>query len=60
MEETIDITGNYYAHLTPEEFEELKAEGKTIKERIDDVALGISFGGEKIERLFIRLITERL
>lgn len=60
MEETIAITGNYYVHLTPEEFEELKAEGKTIKGRIDEVALGISLGGEKIEKLFIRLITERL
>jgi len=60
IKETITITGNYYVCLTNKELEELKAEGKTIEGRIDEQSAGISLGGDKVEKLFTRLVTERL
>jgi len=60
LERRISITGNYYFITTPEELEELKAEGKTIEARIDAQVRKIHLGTGKVEELFRRLVIERL
>lgn len=60
IEKDIAAVGNYYFYTDPEEVEELKAEGKTIKGRIDERATSISLSAGKIEALFEKLVLERL
>ncbi|MFQ5836507.1 MAG: metallophosphoesterase [Candidatus Bathyarchaeia archaeon] len=60
LEKKIAAIGNYYFYTTPEEVEKLKAEGKTIKGRIDERAAKIHLVKGKIEDLFQQLATERL
>ena len=60
LEKKIAAIGNYYFYTTPEEAEKLKAEGKTIKGRIDERAAKIHLVKGKIEDLFQQLATERM
>jgi len=60
LERRIRSTGNYYVCITPEEMEELIAEGKTLTGRIDAQVRKIHLGAGKTEELFQRLVIERL
>jgi hypothetical protein len=60
LQKRIALTGSYYCILTPEEMEDLVAEGKTIDGRIDAQVRRIYLGAGKTEELFRRLVIERL
>lgn len=60
LEKNISFIGNYYFYTTPEEFEALKSEGKTINGRIDERSRKIHLGKGKVDELFRRLSIERL
>ncbi len=60
LKRRISLTGNYYHVLTPEEMNELLAEGKTIDGRIDAQVRKIHLGAGKTEELFRRLVIERI
>lgn len=60
LEKNISMIGSYYFYTTQAEFEELKAEGKTIDGRIDERSRKIHLGKGKIEELFKQLSIERL
>ena len=60
LEWRIASVGSYYYYTTPEEFEQLKAEGKTIEGRIDEKKRKIVLLKGRIEELFVKLVCERL
>jgi len=60
VEKKIEYIGNYYCYMSESEYEELKAEGKTIKGRIDEKARKIRLSAGKLEDIFVKLVTDRL
>jgi len=60
LQKRIALTGNYYAVLSPNEMQQLMAEGKTIEGRIDAQVRKIHLGTGKIDEMFIQLVVERL
>ncbi|MEW6399684.1 MAG: metallophosphoesterase [Bacillota bacterium] len=60
LEKDIATMGAYYFYTSPEELEELRAEGKSVRGRIDERAAGISLGAGRIDELFRKAVRERL
>ncbi len=60
QEKKLAAMGNYYFYTDTEEFEKLKAEGKSIVGRIDERAAKISLSAGKVDEVFKKSVLERL
>jgi hypothetical protein len=60
IEKKLAYMGNYYYYMTIKEYEDLKAEGKTIEGRIDEKAKKITLVSGKLEDIFREVVTERI